>query len=312
MPFDHKEPFYAYLIHMPRHLAPWSLLFIPALIGGIRDFKRQSRNMRFLMLGIGLIFLFFSLSGSKRHYYILPIVPFSLVFTAAYLGRGEGASADILFKIKRVLLFCLSCVTPLLVFGMMTMVLMLEFFPDFHPVFDEISGLFDDAVPMSLALALAMLSGAALLSGRRDRWLPTAILSIWLLSLFVYGYLMPRLSALRTDRKFLQEVRACLREQPQCAETLTFAGLRNVDATYYLDLPRRIPAVGVEFSAEDLIQKPQVRWLLGEKRAFENWPTAVQGNTMVLLEEDSRSWEKNDRKQAKKMQLRVLMPPMTD
>lgn len=84
--FDHKEPFYAYFIHVPRIMLPWSPLFLVALAAFVANWKKLEEKNRWLLEAVALIFLMFSLSGSKRWYYILPIMPFCAILTAVFIS----------------------------------------------------------------------------------------------------------------------------------------------------------------------------------------------------------------------------------
>lgn len=88
-PFDHDdEPFFIYLVHVPRIMAPWVLALLGALIAGIAGWKKLSRELRWLWLGSLVIFVLFSLSGSRRWYYILPIMPFLSIAVAEWMANG--------------------------------------------------------------------------------------------------------------------------------------------------------------------------------------------------------------------------------
>lgn len=81
-PFDHKGPIYLYLYIIPALLFPWSPLFVSAVVGAIKIRKDLDyRSIWLLRAGI-LIFIFFTLSGSRRSYYILPILPFCALLTS--------------------------------------------------------------------------------------------------------------------------------------------------------------------------------------------------------------------------------------
>ncbi len=86
-PFDHIEPFYIYLKHVPVLFLPWSPLLIIGLARAARGEVRKSYTWHdwWLALALGLIFLFFTASGSRRSYYILPILPFCAIFCANWL-----------------------------------------------------------------------------------------------------------------------------------------------------------------------------------------------------------------------------------
>jgi 4-amino-4-deoxy-L-arabinose transferase-like glycosyltransferase len=89
-PFDHRDPVYSYLYHVPRLLLPWVFVFIAALVFALRNYREAAWQERWLLEAILLVFLFFTLSGSRRWYYILPIVPFCSLLMASYLLQGPA------------------------------------------------------------------------------------------------------------------------------------------------------------------------------------------------------------------------------
>jgi 4-amino-4-deoxy-L-arabinose transferase-like glycosyltransferase len=85
VPFDHKGPLYTYFIYLPIYLLPWTFFFIPAL-GAIKSrWAPMSVSSKWTVLSLVLLFLFFTLSGSRRSYYVLPIVPFAILMTADWI-----------------------------------------------------------------------------------------------------------------------------------------------------------------------------------------------------------------------------------
>ena len=111
-PWDHnKDPFYVYFFYLPRLLIPWTPFFIFAVIDYVRDLiravakqstaseedlssrKTGSKDTLWLFASIVFIFVMFSASRSRRSYYILPAVPWCILFTAAWFsGPQEGWS----------------------------------------------------------------------------------------------------------------------------------------------------------------------------------------------------------------------------
>ncbi len=82
-PFDHRLPFYCYTYYLPMLMIPWVPLWIGALIKKVKDWKTISYSDKWLLLVCAMIFIFFTLSGSRRSYYILPILPFCCLLTAS-------------------------------------------------------------------------------------------------------------------------------------------------------------------------------------------------------------------------------------
>lgn len=87
-PIDHKEPWYIYLYSVPMLMLPWAPLFVAGLIGLAAMWKHLDRNTRWLLMAVGGVFLIYSLSGSRRDYYILPITPLCALLTAVFLDRA--------------------------------------------------------------------------------------------------------------------------------------------------------------------------------------------------------------------------------
>jgi hypothetical protein len=83
--FDHKGPIYQYLVSLPLLTLPWAPILIGALITSITSWKKLDSHAKWLLQAILLIFIFFSLSGSRRGYYILPILPFCMLLIAVFL-----------------------------------------------------------------------------------------------------------------------------------------------------------------------------------------------------------------------------------
>jgi len=88
-PFDHTEPIYTYLIAIPQYMFPWSPVVIAALIACTWKKFRIEPNVRWVFCALAFIFLFFSLSGSRRNYYILPILPYCALLSARFLSDPQ-------------------------------------------------------------------------------------------------------------------------------------------------------------------------------------------------------------------------------
>ncbi|HNT69458.1 MAG TPA: glycosyltransferase family 39 protein [Syntrophorhabdaceae bacterium] len=90
-PFDHIEPPYAYVKHGLVFFLPWTLLLIAAVwqMHG----KGYDPRYRWTIISAAAIFLFFTASGSRRSYYILPLVPALALITGRALSQwfdGDG------------------------------------------------------------------------------------------------------------------------------------------------------------------------------------------------------------------------------
>ena len=83
-----------YIPVMLADLFPWSLLIPFSLWWAVRD-ARGDRTARLLLVWIGTIVVFFSLSGTKEDLYILPIIPAEAALIGAMLAKAvEGSSHE--------------------------------------------------------------------------------------------------------------------------------------------------------------------------------------------------------------------------
>lgn len=85
-PFDHEGPIYTYLIYLPLYMMPWAIFLIPALAMLSKRWSKMNSGARWTVWSTLLIFLFLTLSGSRRNYYVLPLVPFAILMTADWLA----------------------------------------------------------------------------------------------------------------------------------------------------------------------------------------------------------------------------------
>lgn len=88
-PFDHQDPWYAYFYFLPLYGLPWSVLLF--------FFRRQivlkpvTKSQWAFLASTLAIFCFFTLSGSRRSYYILPLLPF-VILCLAWMLRTQAES----------------------------------------------------------------------------------------------------------------------------------------------------------------------------------------------------------------------------
>lgn len=75
--FDHVRPFWKYVQYLATNFLPWAL-FLPAAIGFVftgGHTREKRRKYVFLFIWFAIVFLFYSVSQSKRSVYILALYP---------------------------------------------------------------------------------------------------------------------------------------------------------------------------------------------------------------------------------------------
>jgi 4-amino-4-deoxy-L-arabinose transferase-like glycosyltransferase len=91
-PFDHEEPFYIYLGVLPVYLLPWTIFLPFVLLSLVRRWRSATAASRWPALACLLILILLTGSGSRRAYYLLPIVPFAALMIAEWLRNEEAAA----------------------------------------------------------------------------------------------------------------------------------------------------------------------------------------------------------------------------
>lgn len=89
-PFDHKGPITLYLLYLPLYLLPWSVLLPGVVHRALRGWKELDGPSRWPLWASGLIFVFLTASGSRRSYYILPILPFLALAIAGWVREPRA------------------------------------------------------------------------------------------------------------------------------------------------------------------------------------------------------------------------------
>lgn len=235
-PIDHKEPFYVYLYYLPELLLPWAPLFIAAIPGMLNSLKALDQKTKWLSVAMLLIFLCFTASGSRRVYYILPILPFCALFTAVFLNTEAKAGWKRLGLGLQTGLFALIAVIEILS-------------PAIWPILKKRSGF---VPPGDLTLAaplLGILTLVALALGRfRPKLLanftgtgrnaaPLIVAATILMGGF-FCWQQGSLDAYRSERPFAMELKAQISGLPP--KNIAFYRKIYTNSLFYLDLPEPV------------------------------------------------------------------------
>lgn len=88
--FDHERPWYYYFLQTPVSMLPWTVIWPFAIWAVIRARRSEGRiapPQKFALCVMVTVFAFFSLSSSKRDYYLLPMLPWAALLSGDYLWR---------------------------------------------------------------------------------------------------------------------------------------------------------------------------------------------------------------------------------
>ncbi|MCD8494194.1 MAG: glycosyltransferase family 39 protein [Alphaproteobacteria bacterium] len=98
----HVHPFYFYLPLLPVLFLPW--IFFPGFWRNIKTASLQNPAFRFLLSATLPVFLSFSLIAGKQPHYLLPLLPFIVIFIATLVSE---AHPRILKAVSLVMVFLL-------------------------------------------------------------------------------------------------------------------------------------------------------------------------------------------------------------
>jgi len=329
-PFDHVEPVYVYLIYLPVLFFPWSPLLVLTLIGAVRRWWEQDsptrssmdelgrhgvsrpvrwivtgllgadrrwrtlvHNTRWLILGSLLIFLFFTVSGSRRSYYILPMLPPCALLLALILTAAAGEFWQRLgYRLLGIIFVGLAAVE-------LAAVLAWPLARGFIRVEMPVSLLVSGAVVGGLALAPWIFRGAlsgplARLMGVPGSLAPPMVAALVLLGGF-YCWQRPVLEGFRSTRTFALQVAATGRRE----EEIAFYGDKpRPGLLFYLNGRKPHPVLGDARAILEYFEREEGggrRILLLRRRDLDqlqpSLPEGLQGE--IVLEERVFPWNQH-------------------
>ena len=115
--FAHVRPYYYYLFTTPPYFLPW-LIFLPGAIYLCfsQQTKKDRKQLLFPLLWVVGLFIFFSISKTKRSEYLLPIFPALALLVGYVIDRSLQRWDDSLFW-QRILYWPMHIVIALFVTG---------------------------------------------------------------------------------------------------------------------------------------------------------------------------------------------------
>ncbi len=278
-PFDHVEPFYSYFKHIPIFLLPWSFVAIASLIT-IRKWE-AGWSRRWLVCVTIAIFIFFTISGSRRSYYILPIVPaFALIMgrsLAGFLYRtGETDS-----PVMKAALLVTGCL-PVLA-GVAMIITYLKFGQYRH--ISEIA-----LGPVSLIAGVF----ASMFIFKRKFIQGTAITVILFFCLLLWGYTVGSVIGERPRmlKPFAAELKSYVKDIDNSKMALYKMG--NSSLIFYLGMSKPVKTIDDEIRVCTYVRKPG-NYLLTEEALADEIVTRCGHENMARVLTQASEGRKHDR-----------------
>jgi 4-amino-4-deoxy-L-arabinose transferase-like glycosyltransferase len=116
--YHHPEPFWYYIPVMLLGWVPWSILAIAALVAAVRQLRSPvgDRLRSFLLIWVGVIVIFFSISQSKLPGYVLPAIPAGAILVAEFT-RTKSFATKITNQLRMVIAAAHAALLAALVFA---------------------------------------------------------------------------------------------------------------------------------------------------------------------------------------------------
>lgn len=277
-PFDHRGPIYLYLYIIFLLMAPWSVVLPGALMhlqGAPAESDRQVRSDRFALVYFWATFVFFTLSGSRRSYYLLPILPAASLIVARLLTSPAGSLSSIAWWLTRFGYWLLAFAT---IFAFLALLPPRWIMPRL------------DQLPMMPAPMLYGAFWIAAVAGvcyAMRRIAPARIgvslgIIAYLAMVYLYLFAMPATEAYRPEKSFGQVVTAKVGP-----ENGSLAFFDNLEGFFYIE----------PFTAHKLFRDPaalhraidrgEVRWVMVKERDLPG----LKLNGVVVAREKSFPWD---------------------
>ncbi|MGB0058543.1 MAG: glycosyltransferase family 39 protein [Candidatus Binatus sp.] len=278
-PFDHRGPIYLYVYVIFGLMAPWSAL-LPAALVETHSLRRAdaepARADRFALVYFWATFIFFTLSGSRRSYYILPILPAAAILVArtlAYPGELRSIFA------RRLLAVGYAIVAFAAIAAIVMLIPAWAILPSPYDAFPPLP-----ARPAFIAFWIVSVA-AVIYTIRRFSPYRVAISMgaiAYLVMAYIYIFAMPAAEAYRGEKPFGYAV---LNKIGGSTDHLVL--FKTQGPLFYLNPPNPLPEFEDKQDLQDAIAKGDAKWMIVRRRDMPKLDTP----TTIELSEQSYPWE---------------------
>ncbi len=272
---NHRGPVYLYAYVLFGLMAPWSLLLPAALVRAHAAHDDSERGDRFARVFFWATFAFFTLSSSRRSYYLMPLLPAGALLVGRLLAAPQELS-----RVARRLLH--------LGFGLTAGAVLLAGVALLPPewLLPEPWCRLPTA-PSRHVLAVCWMGSiagivAALLRFDRRRVAGAVGASAFLFLAYLFLVALPETEVYRGERALASE--ALRRLGPEGAGLALY---RTREPVFYLDLPEAVPEYDDRASLADALREGRVAWVLSRRRDLE----AADLDLEVITGEPTFAWE---------------------
>jgi 4-amino-4-deoxy-L-arabinose transferase-like glycosyltransferase len=263
--FDHKGSIFLYFYYVPLLLLPWAPLWIIAMVGTLKIWKYLDDKTKWVVKAGFLIFIFYTLSGSRRGYYILPILPLCALLMAVFVVRVRDNHVDALKRwgigVQRNLIaivLLLEFLVPLVLLILRSKI-NLPFLPELYLA----------SIMVAVSAVLFLLIGRTLLE--YFKWKseinPMIISAVVMAAVLLGGYFCWQQNVLddyRTERPFTVKVKAQTDGLPP--ENIGFFLKEDATFMFYLDREKPLRVLSDAAELRDFLASEKPCALISQHR----------------------------------------------
>ncbi len=282
-PFDHRMPIYLYVYVIFALMAPWSV-FLPAALTRIHQARASgdepARSDRFTLVYFWATFVFFTCCGSRRSYYILPILPVAAIVVARLLTASQQSLSTAARRLTNVG-FGLLAVT--VAGGILLLLPPSTLLP---APWNRLP-----PAPDRVIYGACWFVSAAAITYAAARFRPKVImLSLcvvaYLSMVYIFIFAMPSADAWRDEKAFSQRVVKLLGHGTKQLALFRLEAPSSA-RLFYLDSPQPLPEFDSTADLERAVSDGGIRWVIIKRSDMP----AISLGTRAIDSEATYPWE---------------------
>jgi len=284
-PFDHRGPVYLYCYVIFALMMPWSA-FLPAALVEAHGrpaadrTSAASRGHRFALVYFWATFIFFTLSGSRRSYYLLPILPAGALLVAQMLATPIEALSPLT---RRLLGLGYAVVAIAVIGGAAVMIpprwILKGPMATLPPAPDRAIYLVCWAVSL-----LAVLYALRHFDTRRVAMSTATVGALFLAYLFIFA--MPAADKWRGEKRFAEDIR---RKMGQTTSGVVL--YKTIGPLYYLNLPEPLAYYDDAGTLKRDMLDHKLRWVIVRRRDRDYLDNQLGASNNVVASEEAFPFE---------------------
>ena len=292
-PFDHRGPIYLYLYVIFALMAPWAIMLPAALVQAHHERRikaEPAKSDRFTLIFFWSTFIFFTLSGSRRSYYILPILPPAAMLIARLLTSPWERLSQ---WGRRLLAIGYGGFVVLAVAGFALLIPPAAILPGLMANYPAAPDRLIFAVMWVIVFATIVYT---LRNFRLERVALSMGVAAYAAMAYMYILAMPAADAYRGEKPFADEVLNRIGSQ-----TSQLGLYRTVGPLFYLDPPRPLVEFDQPKDLAHAVREGKIEWVIVRRRDLPS----IGLPTQILAEEASYPWENEDQHRSKVVLVKV-------